>query len=164
MAPLNRKYRAGLVALGLLGTSLDADAQDTAPRLPAMLPAPAPPNAPAFAVLVLSNGRMLQGNVTESASGDTYELHMTGGVIPVPKRDVAHRYGSLDELYRSKAARLPASDPDERMKLAKWCLEQHMEGPAKEQLQSVLALNPSDVRARRMIASIDANAARAAAA
>jgi hypothetical protein len=163
MAPLNRKYRAGLVALGLLGTSADAGAQDVAPPLPAMSPAPAPPNAPAFAVLVLSNGRMLDGNVAESASGDTYELRMKGGVIPVPKRDVAHRYGSYDELYRHKAARLPANDPDERMKLALWCLEQHMEGPAREQLQSVLAINPTDRRAQRMIASIDANAVRAAA-
>ncbi len=162
MAPLNRKYRAGLVALGFLGTTASVGAQDAAPPLPAMSPAPAPRNAPAFAVLVLSNGRMLQGTITESASGDTYELHMTGGLIPVPKRDVAHRYGSLDELYRDKAARLPANDPDERMKLARWCLEQHMEGPAKEQLRSLLAINPSDLRAQRMVASIDANALRAA--
>ncbi|HEY2155200.1 MAG TPA: hypothetical protein VGH33_06190 [Isosphaeraceae bacterium] len=151
------------MALGFLGTSADAGAKDVAPPLPAMSPAPAPPNAPAFAVLVLSNGRLLQGNVTESASGDTYELRMKGGLIPVPKRDVAHRYRSLDELYRDKAARLPANDPDERMKLALWCLEQHMEGPAREQLRSVLAINPSDRRAQRMITSIDANAARAAA-
>ncbi len=163
MAPLNRKYRAGLVALGLLGAPAIAGAQDAAPPLPAMSPAPAPPNAPAFAVLVLSNGRMLDGKVTESASGDVYEIHMTGGVIPIPKRDVAHRYGSYDELYRDKAARLPANDPDERMKLAKWCLEQKMQGAAKEQLQALLAINPSDLRAQRMIASIDANAARAAA-
>jgi hypothetical protein len=164
MTPLNRNFRAGVVALGLLGTSaVAADAQEAAPPMPATTPVPAPPNASKFAVLLLSNGRLLQGNVTESRSGDAYELRMNGGLIPVPKRDVAKRYGSLEELYRDRVAHLPARDSDERMKLALWCLEQHMDAQAREQLQGVREMNPADRRAERMMASIDANAQRLAA-
>ncbi len=161
MTPLNRKFRAGLAALGLVWTSATtAPGQEAAPPPP--MPAPAPPNAPAFAVLLLSNGRTLQGNVTENAAGDAYELHGKGGSFPVPKKAVKKRYGSMAALYEDKVAHLPDRDPDERMNLALWCLEQHMEAQAREQLQGVLAINPSDGRAKRMVANIDANAQRAA--
>ena len=164
MAPLNRKSKAGLAALGLsLASASLAPGQEAAPPIPATMPAQAPSDAPAFAVLLLSNGRILQGNVSEAPAGDAYELHLKGGSIPVLKKDVVKRYRSMVAMYEDKAAHLAERDPDERMKLALWCLEQHMEAQAREQLQAVLAINPGDRRAARMVANIDGNAQRAAA-
>ena len=161
MATPNRKWKAGLATLGLFWTSATlAPGQDAVPPLPASMPAPAPPNAPTFAVLLLSNGRFLQGNVSETPAGDSYELRTKGGSFPVPKKDVRKRYGSMAELYEDKVAHLPDRDPDERMKLALWCLEQHMEPQAHDQLKGALAINPGDKRAERMIANIEANAQR----
>lgn len=163
MATPNRKLRAGLATLGLFWTSATlAPGQEAVPPLPASMPVPAPPNAPTFAVLLLSNGRLLEGNVSESPAGDAYEIRKNGGAFPVPKKDVRKRYGSMAELYEDKVAHLPDRDPDERMKLALWCLEQHMEPEAHVQLQAVLAINPGDKRAQRMLANIEANAQRAA--
>lgn len=160
MRPKHRKYEAGLAALGLLWTSATlARGQEAVPPPSTAL---APSGAPAFAVLLLSNGRLLQGHVTEDAAGDAYELHMKGGSVPVPKKDVARRFGSLLELYEYRVAHLPERDPDERMKLALWCLEQHLDPQAREQLRAVLAINPADGRAPRMLANLDANALRAA--
>ncbi len=161
MAPLNRKYKAGLAALGLsLASATLAPGQEAAPPIPATMPAQGPSDAPAFAVLLLSNGRLLQGEVTETPAGDAYELHLKGGSIPVRKKDVVRRYRSMVEMYQDKAAHLAERDPDERMKLALWCLEQHMEAQAREQLQGVLAINPADGRAKKMVTNIDANAQR----
>jgi hypothetical protein len=164
MSPKNPKLKAGLAALGLLWTSATiAEAQEAAapPNLPAPPIEQAPSNAPAFAVLLLSNGMVHQGKVSLDKSGQTYLLHQKGGEIRFPKKDVERRFNSLVELYQYKVASLPARDPDERMKLAHWCLLYQMNAEAREQLQALLDINPADQTAQRMMASLDATSDRA---
>ncbi len=58
---------------------------------------------------------------------------------------------SIEELYRFQVARLPAGDPDERMKLARWCLTEHLTDQAKEQLLAIKAMCPDDAEVKRML-------------
>jgi hypothetical protein len=155
IAPL----KAGLAALGLIWTSADhAGAQEAAPPIPAT----APSNAPTFAVLLLSNGRIIQGNVSLDKTGNDYLLAQKGGTIRFAKKDVERRFASMKELYQYKVSNLAQRDTSERMQLARWCLENHMDAEAKEHLKLLLTLNPNDTRAERMIASLDASAERMA--
>jgi hypothetical protein len=163
MSPKNPKLKAGLAALGLLWTSAtNAEAQEAAapPNLPAPPIDQAPPSAPAFAVLLLSNGRVQQGKVSLDKSGQFYLLHQKGGEIRFPKKDVERQFGSLAELYQYKVASLPARDPDERMKLAQWCLLYHLNAEAREQLQALLEVDPGNPTAQRMVASLEATSDR----
>ena len=70
--------------------------------------------------------------------------------------------GSVEELYRFQAARLPSGDPDERMKLARWCLTEHLAAQAREQLLAIQQMCPDDNEVKRMLYNLNATAARPA--
>jgi len=159
MSTKNHPLKAGLAAFGLIWTSaIAAGAQEAAPPIPA----PAPTNAPSFAVLLMSNGRIIQGNVSMDKTGAEYLLLQKGGTIRFPKKDVERRFASMRELYEYKVATLAQRDSGERMQLAQWCLENHMNAEAREHLQVLRTLNPNDTQAERMIAGLDATAERLA--
>src|SRR5262249_54475152 len=71
-------------------------------------------------------------------------------------------FRSLQEAYRFKAERVPERDPDERLKLAKWCLANHMNAEAKAQLLVVQELSPRQAQIKNMLANIDNALAREA--
>ena len=145
----------GLTALGLSAGFAAIRAADPVP--PPAPPGPSPtasaPAAPAPAVVLLSDGRVLQGFISEDAKG--YLLRVKGGRLPFRKNQVEKIFHSIAEVYQYKRDRLPDRDPDERMKLAQWCLTNHMNAEAKEQLQAVLALSPKSVQAQRMMKFLD---------
>jgi hypothetical protein len=141
----------GLTALGVSSGIVALRAQEprptfTAPAGPSTTVAP--PAAPVPVVLLLSDGRVLQGFVSEDAKG--YSLKVKGGRLSFRKDQVEKIFHSVAEIYQYKSSRLPDRDPDERMKLAHWCLTNHLKAEAKEQLDAVLALSPNSVQAQRM--------------
>jgi hypothetical protein len=110
-------------------------------------------------VLLLSNGRLLFGAI--GAEGSDYVLRNKAGTIRFPKSQVEQVFGSLEEVYRYKRARIPDRDPDDRLKLARWCLSQNLRAEAKTELEAVVALSPKSGEAKAMLASIAAAEARA---
>ena len=56
-----------------------------------------------------------------------YSVLQNGGVLRFRKELVEGAFGSIQEVYRFKAERVPARDPDERLKLARWCLSHRLE-------------------------------------
>lgn len=118
------------------------------------------PSAPTQSVLLLYNGRVLFGQLSQEDS--VYVLKQKLGVIRFPKRDVEKVFGSLEAVYQYKLSRLPQNDSDERMKLARWCLGMKLEPAAKAQLEAVLEINPDHPQAKAMLASLEAAAERAA--
>ncbi len=148
MSPKITSLTAGLTALGLCwsATRTVADPPQQAPAS-AMTPAPSP------TVLLLSNGQVVQGQITEDDDGYTYRNNI--GQIHYPRHRVEKTFGSIREAYQYKCDRLPKRDPDERMKLALWCLEQKLHPEAKEQLRGVLALSPQNGRAKAMLFQIE---------
>src|SRR5262249_15154243 len=151
---------SGLIALGLFGLAASRVAYSGAPDPPSG-PSPAPASSPPHTVLLLSNGRVLQGEIKEA--GDTYELHQKGGVIKFPKSTVEGTFSSIAEVYKYKRASVPDRDPDEHLKLARWCLTQNMTAEAKTELEAVIAVSPRANEAKAMLASIEAAQERSAA-
>jgi len=154
MSPQNPSLIVGLAAPGLLwlATSV-ALGQDTPPPR-------APSQAPTYAALLLSNGKVVRGEIVEDAAAGVYRLRDSGGPVPYPKSMVLKAAGSVEELYRYRVARLPVGDPDERIKLARWCLTEHLEAQAREQLLVVQTMCPDDAEVRRMLFSMNATADR----
>jgi hypothetical protein len=148
MSPKNPPLIVGLAAPGLLwlATSV-AFGQDPPPAPPGLpIPAPMPSSASpkAFRALLLSNGKVIKGEIVEDAAAGLYRLHQNGGSIGYPRIMVQKAGDSIEELYRFQVARLPDGDPDERMKLARWCLTEHLTPQAKEQLEAIQAMCPDD--------------------
>ena len=61
----------------------------------------------------------------------------------------------MQEVYKYKLEQLPEDDFQERIKLARWCLEQKMEPEARQQLEAILERNPKHVQAKAMLVSLD---------
>ena len=156
MSPLNTSIAVGLAALGLTGTSMHGVAGGAeAPN-----PATAEASAPTESVLLLYNGNVVSGIVARD--GTNFVLRQRLGTLTFPRREVECVRGSLREIYLYKLERLAEFDPDEHMKLARWCLHQKLNADARERLASVVELSPGHREAQAMITSIDAHAEREA--
>src|SRR5262249_36634079 len=149
---------SGLTALGLAFLSATAIVAD-GPAAPQPVGAPAPPAAPA--VLLLTDGRIVnEGTILETEDG--YLVQSRFGERTIPRRQVEHAFGSMAEIYEYKVERLPARDTDERLALARWCLQQKMLPEAEEQLQAVLTAVPDHGPAKAMLFQIKSLGARPA--
>src|SRR5689334_349284 len=122
MSPKNSLLNAGLTALGLFALAPAGVAG------PPPVPAPGPEStvapSPEPTVLLLTNGHLQQGKISDG--GSVYLLHTRGGTIPIDKRRVEATGRTVADIYEYKRGRLPERDPDEHMKLAQWCLMQRM--------------------------------------
>ena len=157
MSPTNRLLTVGLTALGLLGPSASflASAQESrSPSSPPTAPAPTTPapDAGQPRVLLLYNGEHLVGEMTEDDKN--YVIHRNGGEIVVAKDRVEESFPNISALYEYKRNQIPEKDPDEHLKLARWCLAQKLTAEAKSNLQIVLKLSPKASQARAMLVSI----------
>src|SRR3954454_4481981 len=159
MSPKNSLLKVGLTALGSMGLAALSAADPASPPATAQPQASAAAPSPSPTVLSLYDGRVLQGKIQVDDAG--YSLLRNGGVLRLRKELVEGAFGSIQEVYRFKAGRLPDRDPDEHLKLADWCLTHHMNAEAKAQLLAVLALSPGNVQIRNRIAHIDNALARA---
>ncbi|HEU5116188.1 MAG TPA: hypothetical protein VFT74_05870, partial [Isosphaeraceae bacterium] len=141
---------AGLTLLGLFEGSTRAHARPFEPPGRPQPAASTATQAPAeSSVLLLPSGQIFEGEILEDANGFALKHHL--GVMHFARRNVVGVFGSVEEVYRYKLDRLPQNDPDERLKLAIWCLGQKLDEPAREQLEATLALNPDNKQAKAML-------------
>lgn len=158
MSPKKSSLAIGLTALGLFGyTATRAAYPGDAPSPPG--PTAAPASHPTHTVLLKTNGRLLSGSITEAEG--RYLVHTRGGPIPVPKNQVEATFESVAAVYQYKLARVPERDPDEHLKLAKWCLGQNLTAEALTELKAVLAVSPRAREAKAMLLNLEQNEARA---
>ncbi|WP_435005514.1 hypothetical protein P12x_003362 [Tundrisphaera lichenicola] len=150
MSPKNHSLIVGLAAPGLLwlATSVAIGQSVPAPRVPSQ--------APTYAALLLSNGKVVLGDIVEDAKAGVYRIRASGGPLAFPKNMVQKAGGSIEELYEFLAARLPVGDIGEKMKLARWCLTENLTDQAKEQLLAMQAACPDDAEVRRMLYNLAA--------
>jgi hypothetical protein len=153
----------GLAAPGVLGfcATVVAWGQETpgAPAAPPAASAAAPSSAaaPTEAVVLLTNGLVHRGVLSEDDSG--YTLRVRGGTLAFRRRDIERTFRSMQELYKYKSQQVPHEDPDELMKLAQWCLLQGLDAEAGENLEAVLVASPDHSKALAMLSNLRAQAA-----
>ncbi len=157
MSPKYSRLTAGLTALGLFGLVATRAAR-SAETPPTPVTPPATASSLVERVLLKTDGRVLRGVITDE--GGVYLVRQRAGEIRLKKFDVEQVLGSMAEMYRYKRSLVPAADPDERLKLAKWCLAQNLNAEAKEEVLAVLELTPAAREAKAMLASIEATEVR----
>ena len=157
MSTQNRSALVGLVSPGLFWLATSVAQGQIAPRPQGLPSNPAPTSSSTFSVLLMSNGTVISGEIADDPAGGVYRLKTRGGQVPYPKSSVKRAGHSLEELYQYQVMALPPGDPDERMKLVRWCLTEHLPEFARKQLADVLKLCPDDPQALRMAQNLDAN-------
>src|SRR5438094_10065798 len=70
-------------------------------------------------VLLLDNGHLLEGEVTRV--GDQYRVRRQVGETWVPADKARCLCDSLEQAYLYLRGQANAGDPDERLRLARWC-------------------------------------------
>ena len=127
MSPKTNLLTAGLTALGLCGFVAPGVAIPAEPPPSGQSPAKAP--SPSPTVLLLSNGKVLTGPISED--GSNYVIKQGVNELRYPRRDVEGAFVSLEDAYRYKRARVPDRDPDEQLKLARWCMSMKLMAEAR---------------------------------
>ena len=159
MSPKNPLLIVGLSALGVFvfvdGASTAAGPAD-APAAHGPSAAPERPATPS--VLLQTNGRLLRGKVVEN--DDAYVVQMRGGEIRVPKYQAIRAFDSIEAVYQYKVTQVPENDPDEHLKLARWCLSQNLRPQAMTELKKVVELSPSSTEAKSMLTAMETSQAR----
>lgn len=160
MSPKNPMLTVGLTALGWLGVLAAQAAPPEALPMPSGLPAVLAPSSPPT-VLLKSNGQILSGVITREEG--KYLVSVPGGEIRVADYDVEGVFPSLTAIYQHKLASIPDNDPDEHLKIARWCLSHKLNAEARAELKHVLVLSPNAREAKAMLVWVDSSSARLAA-
>lgn len=145
-----------LVALGVLSIGLIVDtalraSEPFTPSVGSRGGAPAS-NAPPE-VLVLVGGTLVEGGISESASG--WVVERPKGRFVVPFERVLLTAVSRDDAYRKRREQLRQPSPGNHVQLAQWCLRFGMSEQAKTELRDALRLAPEYRPARELLKDVE---------
>ncbi|MGH7128100.1 MAG: tetratricopeptide repeat protein [Planctomycetaceae bacterium] len=109
------------------------------------------PNPPR--VLVLTTGRLVEGNISENAGG--YVVDLPNGSMLVPSDQVKFTARSKLDAYRQLRDEAPSPQPRYRLALARWCITNGLYDQAKQELSAVLATEPDHAEARATLRRLE---------
>lgn len=120
--------------------------------------AAAPPagfkNKPGKSALVLRNGRLVEGRISQSSGG--YVVERPNGRLVVPFSQVEFQARSGVDAYRKLREQIPPKSVKARLALAGWCVTNQLLGQARKEVRIVLTKHPGHKTAERMLRRIDA--------
>src|SRR5262249_4385324 len=117
----------------------------------------APPDKPeAGKILVLDNDRTLEGDIERV--GDRYRIRRNVGVTWVPAERVAGLCASKEEALAFLRRRSNLDDPDERLRLARWCHLQGLRDQALVEVKAAVELRPNQPESNRLLKSREQSA------
>jgi hypothetical protein len=116
------------------------------------------PAATGQGVVLLQNGRVLQGHVEKL--GECYRVAQADGEIRVRASEVQFVCRDLEEGYQRKRATLDPQDVSAHLQLAQWCQQQGLLRAAAEELDAASRIDPSnplvDTLRRRLQMALEA--------
>ncbi len=110
-------------------------------------------------VLVLDNERTAEGDIERV--GGQYRIRRALGETWVPDDHVLGLFADVAEAYRFLLRRANPEDPDERLRLARWCHAQGLPDQALDNVRAAVRLRPKHAASRRLLESLERAAAAA---
>jgi hypothetical protein len=108
-------------------------------------------------VLILENGRTLEGDIERE--GTQYRVRRAIGETWVSGDKVIHLCDSLEDAYVYLRKQANLRDPDERMRLARWCQQHDLHDQAIAEVTAAVELRPRNVEYRRLLESLQRTSA-----
>jgi hypothetical protein len=105
-------------------------------------------------VVVLSNETTLCGDIERD--GEDYRIKTGQGETLIPAARVLRLCQGFDEAYQYLRGRANLRDADERIRLARWCLQNHLLAEARAEIQEALRLRPKHRDAQKLLVRIEA--------
>ncbi len=100
-------------------------------------------------VLILRNEYTIEGDIERV--GDQYCIHGKIGETRFPADRALALVASLEDAYVYLRGRTNLGDPDERLRLAKWCWTNGLKQQALMELKAADELRPSHAETRRLL-------------
>lgn len=110
-------------------------------------------------ILLLDSGRVLEGDI--ELVGDQYRIRRSIGETWMPAAKVQCLCASAVEAYEHLRGQANLGDPDERLRLARWCQQRGLRAQALVEAAAAVELRPSHADSRRYMTGLqrlDANA------
>jgi len=101
---------------------------------------------PIVEVVLLDNGRVLQGQVTRTVD----QVHIQtreGSRIVISAKKVDSIFDSLSDVFQHRTAKTSDGDVQGHLSLFHWCLKHRLQGEAQQQLNRLMQM---DIEARRL--------------
>jgi hypothetical protein len=99
-------------------------------------------------VLILDNERAVEGDI--ALCGDQYCIRRGEGEISFPATKAVRLCADWDEALAFMKSRANLQDPDERLRLARWCQQQRLLAQALAEVKTALELRPAHAPARQL--------------
>jgi hypothetical protein len=131
------------LAAAVLTAGWSLCAQDGTPR------DKAPPARVTGKVLILTNERAFEGDIEKV--GELYRVRKSAGEIVVAASQVLHLCADWDDAVAFMRSRANLDDPDERIRLAKWCQVNHQIERALAEAQIAMQLRPKSSEAKQLV-------------
>lgn len=107
-------------------------------------------------VLILGNQRVLEGDIR--LEGKQYVIRRSTGEVTLPATTSMRLFANWDEAYAHMAAQSNLHDPDERLRLARWCHLNGLREPALVNAKAALQLRPNHAESQRFLSMVERNA------
>jgi len=107
-----------------------------------------PPPRSQGTVLVLDNGRTLEGDI--EFHGTQFRIRRSAGEVWVPAEPGMRLCADWKEAFAFMAAQANQLDPDERVRLARWCQLHGMREQALAEASAAVQMQPNHREARQM--------------
>lgn len=102
--------------------------------------------------LVLRNGRTLEGDI-QLVDGQ-YRVRRNGGETFVPAKLAVRLFLDTEHAYQFLRGKTNLNDADERLRLARWCLDYNLRRQAEEEASVALLLRPDDAETKQLLERI----------
>jgi hypothetical protein len=112
-----------------------------------------PPRSADQRLVVMTDGRILEGSVVRQASG--YHVEKPGGRILVPFEQVRCIAKDLVDAYRQQREAMLEPTAADLIRLADWCLTYRLYDEARDELKRALRRDPENDTARRMLSRLE---------
>jgi hypothetical protein len=109
-------------------------------------------------VLVLDNEHTLEGEIERQ--GTQYRIRRSLGELWVPTENVLRLCASREDAYAFLRSRANLLDPDEHLRLARWCHVHSLRKQALEEVTAAVELRPEHEESRRLLRSLQCSAAK----
>jgi hypothetical protein len=107
-----------------------------------------PPTTTKGNVAVLEKDRILEGDIERI--GDQYRIRRGSGETWLPAEKILHVCANLEEAHAYLRSQTNLDDPDERLRLARWCLLHNLRREALEEATAALELRPNHAESQRL--------------
>lgn len=110
---------------------------------------PRPPQAITGTILLLENDRILEGAIDRVA--DQYRIRRGNGELWIPASRAKRLCKDANEAVAVMQSGINVSDPDERLRLARWCQSNGLKDCALREARAALEMRPGHNETRQLV-------------